>query len=461
MDPVSKFTRFYLRLLKALVQRHFIFILVGCALGILVFIYISSFENSHGGQVGKRTIAVIGEYTINTLPPEVVSLFAQGLTKIEKDGTPTPSLALSWKEEDKSQKFTFTVDQNVRWQDGKPVLAKDLRFQFKDVEISYPAANEIEFKLQDSYAPFLSTVSRPIFKINKPKNKFLAFILWILKKDLPIGTGPYQITDIAAKNQNIARIDLKPLSKQLPSVSFRFYSTEDTAITAFKLGEVKEIFDLSSPHALTDWPNIVGSGKSRDDRYVAVFFNTQKDPFSNKNLRQALSYAINKNIFPNRAIGPLNPNSWAYNNQVKPYDQELTKTRSLLKQANFDKDLNIEISTFPWLLKQAEVIKNQWETAGIKATVKVINSIPDDFDVLLEVQAIPVDPDQYNLWHSTQQTNLTRLKSPKIDKLLEDGRKTGDHNTRQKIYLDFQRFLVEESPAIFLFHPISYSISRY
>ena len=74
---------------------------------------------------------------------------------------------------------------------------------------------------------------------------------------------------------------------------------------------------------------------------------------------------------------------------------------------------------------------------------------------------IPKDPDQYSLWHSTQtSTNVSRLANPRIDKLLEDGRIELDQETRKKIYLDFQRFLVEEVPAVFLYHPEYYTIKR-
>ena len=92
----------------------------------------------------------------------------------------------------------------------------------------------------------------------------------------------------------------------------------------------------------------------------------------------------------------------------------------------------------------------------------MITSVPVDYDAFLATVDIPKDPDQYSLWHSTQATtNISKYKNPRIDKLLEDGRTELDQDTRKKIYLDFQRFLVEDVPAIFLYHPIFYTISRY
>jgi peptide/nickel transport system substrate-binding protein len=97
---------------------------------------------------------------------------------------------------------------------------------------------------------------------------------------------------------------------------------------------------------------------------------------------------------------------------------------------------------------------------GIEVKIKIINSLGESFDALLVAQEIPPDPDQYSLWHSTQASNISHYKSPKLDKLLEDGRKTLDKEKRKEIYADFQRFLVEDTPAIFLFHPTLYTVSR-
>ena len=70
------------------------------------------------------------------------------------------------------------------------------------------------------------------------------------------------------------------------------------------------------------------------------------------------------------------------------------------------------------------------------------------------------DPDQYPLWHSGEQTNITKYKNLRIDKLLEDGRKNVDFNTRITIYNDFQKYLIEDTPASFLYFPYEYELIR-
>jgi len=70
------------------------------------------------------------------------------------------------------------------------------------------------------------------------------------------------------------------------------------------------------------------------------------------------------------------------------------------------------------------------------------------------------DPDQYTLWHSSHDTNITKYKNLRIDKLLEDGRQVIDLEERQKIYADFQKYLLDDMPAIFLYFPYTFTISR-
>ncbi len=109
----------------------------------------------------------------------------------------------------------------------------------------------------------------------------------------------------------------------------------------------------------------------------------------------------------------------------------------------------------------AETIAKDWENVlDVDVDVKIINSIEPDFQAILIAQEIPLDPDQHALWHSTQETNISHYQDLKIDKLLEDGRIISDLKKRKEIYQDFQKFLVEDTPAIFLSHPTTYTITR-
>ena len=95
-----------------------------------------------------------------------------------------------------------------------------------------------------------------------------------------------------------------------------------------------------------------------------------------------------------------------------------------------------------------------------KSNIEVVETIPSSFQMFLGDINLAKDPDQYVLWHSEQNSNISGYKNLRIDKLLEDGRKTVDINTRKKIYSDFEKYILDDPPASFLYLPYTYEISR-
>jgi peptide/nickel transport system substrate-binding protein len=185
---------------------------------------------------------------------------------------------------------------------------------------------------------------------------------------------------------------------------------------------------------------------------------------SSKAVRQALAYTIPKpEDSKQRALGPINPKSWANNPQIKSYSYSLETAKELLEgEFNQDDALpSIELTTTQAYADLADQIAESWRLLGFEVNLKIVN-FPDTigFQALLIGQQSPSDPDQYTLWHSTQATNFTHYNSPRVDKLLEDGRKIIDKDERTLIYQDFQRFLVEDTPAIFISHLTTNTIER-
>lgn len=451
MKSFFKKTRFLIHLGRAFLSKHLRLLFFSFLIGIVSFYILPKIAKVIPPKRSAQKVGLVGKFNITQLPQEIQCLISNGLTSILADGTATPSLASSWQVSEDGTIYTFTLKDNQNWHDGSPVVARDINYNFSDVATSVLDEQTIEFHLKELFSPFPTTVSRPIFK-----------------KGL-IGTGEYKVTSLKRSGEIIEEIVLKPKNKKSKkgSLIFRFYPTEEAARVAFKLGEVDSIKNLSGLGSLEGWANVQIRPEVKFNRYVAIFFATQKDKLADKSLRQALAYALEKNWTP-RALGPINPESWAYNPSVKKYNFNLENAQKLLEKALESKEsaeggetIEIELATVPSLLEIAEKIKDDWEKLTIKTNIKVVNTIPDEFDALLVTQEVPPDPDQYALWHSTQEvSNISHYKSPKVDKLLEDGRKIMDREKRKEIYFDFQRFLVEDTPAIFLFHPTLYTISR-
>jgi len=371
-------------------------------------------------------------------------MIGDGLTALDKNGNVIPDLASTWSTPDNGKTWVFKLKSGILWQDGKPVQSKNIQYQFTDATVSYPDNTTVVFTLQNPYSAFPSVVSRPVFREGL------------------LGTGKWKAKNLDLVGDYVDQLTLEDNSKD--QLIYKFYPTEDDAKLAFELGNVDQVIDLIDPTPISSWKHVSISESTDKNEYVAVFFNMADKTLGDKSLRQALSYAtIKDNLGGTRAISPIPENSWAYNPQVKQYGYDVSKAKSMIDaMPDAEKsNLALTLTTSPLLLPQAELIQKDWEAIGVKTNLQVISNVPTNYQALLAIFDAPDDPDQYSIWHSTQvQTNITHYSNPRIDKLLEDGRTTINQEDRKQIYLDFQRFLVEDAPAIFLYYPTIFSVSR-
>jgi peptide/nickel transport system substrate-binding protein len=427
--------RYFFRLALAFFSRFKALIVIGIGLGVFIFLVLSILLPKFGGWETKR-IGLSGRYNTNTLPDNILNMIGNGLTALDGSGNVVPSIAESWSTPDKGKTWTFKLKSGLVWQDGKGVLSKNIQYQFSDATVTYPDNQTITFTLLNPYSAFPSVVAKPVFRSGL------------------LGTGEWKAKNLNIVGDYVDQITLENNKKQ--RIIYKFFPTEARLKLAFELGEVDEITDLFDSTPLSSWPKIKIFKNINKGEYVALFFNMTDKTVGDKNLRQALSYALNKNnLGGERAISPISKDSWAYNSQVKPYAYDKEKAKSMIDEAS------ITLTTSPLLLPKAELIQKDWEAIGIKTSLQVTSNVPTNYQVLLAIFDLPDDPDQYSVWHSTQvQTNITHYSNPRIDKLLEDGRTTLNIEERRQIYLDFQRFLVEDSPAIFLYYPETFTIDR-
>jgi peptide/nickel transport system substrate-binding protein len=434
--------RFVLRFLAAFVARFRLVIIASLALGVGMFFLFTNFGLPFF-QKGHERIGVAGRYRPDNLPDFILEMLSRGLTSVDETGTVVPALATSWETPDKGRTWTFKLGEGF-WQDGRAIKSSDISYEFSDVTIERPEDKTIVFKLENPFTPFPSVVSRPVFRQGL------------------LGVGDWEVSKIRLSGTYVSSLEIK--DKKGNKKDYKFYPTEERAKLAFKLGEVDVLEGVFSPSPFDGW-GVVDVTESTDIHKAAVVFLNTSDKFlSEKNLRQALYYAVDKEEFGGaRSLSPIAPDSWAYNPQVKPYNFDPERAKELIEELpdEVKQELSIKLVAPPLLLAQAEKIASHWKDVGVTTFVQVSSGIPSEYQALLAIYDIPSDPDQYALWHSTQEaTNISKLKNPRIDALLESGRSELSLEERKNIYLDFQRFLLEEAPAIFLYYPVTYTISR-
>lgn len=408
------------------------------ALGIRLTPLVSSFFPT------TEVIGLVGNYSPTTLPLAIQNLLSRGLTRINQKGEALPSLTTSWEVKEGGKVYVFRLREDIIWHDGQKFTASDVNYNLKDVQIRPLDEFTLEMELKEPFSPLPVLLSQPLFK-----------------KGL-VGTGPYQVNQLKLNVDRVELISLTPVEeKSLPELIFKFYPTESAAVTAFKLGEIDVLRNLTDSYNFSSWPKVKIKKTIKDNQLILIFYNLDASILQEKSVRQALNFALPE-LKQEKALGPISFSSWAFSEEVKTYPSDPKRAKKMIEEAGLaTQSAQLKLSTFPSFLSLAQKIANAWEKLGIKVSVQVENTIPSDFEALLTIQEIPPDPDQYPLWHSTQQrTNLSRLKNPKIDKLLEDGRKTYRQEDRKPIYVDFQKYLTDEAPAAFLYYPTVYTISR-
>lgn len=417
--------------------------------GLIIFFLLystSSFLLRYIPLEKKAVIGVAGNYTSDALPSFIVNKLSIGLTTIDDKGYVKPGLAKSWEIKDKGHTYVFHLNPNAKFSDGHQVSASDINYGFTDVKTDKPDSETVVYHLNEVYSPFLVTVSKPVLVKNF------------------IGTGPYKLGSVTTNGTFLTSLTLVSVKDRLNSEKYVFYSTPDVLKMAFLLGEVTTTYNLSDTSYnntdIAQYPNVTEEKETNYNTLVTLFINTQDDVLSDNKIRDALSYAV-PNTFSQgeRAYFPYPPQVWYYNNDLTLKTQDLTHAKLLIKASNSTVPTLI-IKSLPKYLSTAQVLAQSFQAIGIKTKIEQVDGVPAKFQLYLGDFSLPRDPDQYALWHESQPNNITLLADKRIDKLLEDGRQTLDQNERKQIYDDFQEYLSDRAPAIFLYFPYNYIITR-
>ena len=399
--------------------------------------------------VQKKTIGLVGAYTPDTLPSSILSKVSRGLTYISDDGNIHPDVAQSWDIENSGRTYVFHLYHGVKFSDGTPLVSNLVNYNFSDVVTKRPDNYTISYTLKEPYAPFLVTVSRPIFKGNF------------------VGAGAYKIKNVKLNATFVESLELAQVNNPLSTIFYQFYPTDDALKTAFALGEVSQADNLSSvdfEHTTFSHFKNASVAKTIDyNNLVTLFYNTTDKDLSDKKIREGLNYALPQNFSQGlRNDTPYPPSFWAASPEILPFQQDIVHAKALMPTPDkkTGKTVSLTLETLPEYMQVAEEIAKSWKNLGVDTTIEQVSTVPTTFQIFLGKFTVSKDPDQYVLWHSDQKDNITNYNSKRVDLLLEQGRKTIDKTTRQKIYADFEKYFLDDAPASFLFFPYQYTVTR-
>ncbi|GAB3048526.1 glutathione ABC transporter substrate-binding protein [Virgibacillus ainsalahensis] len=294
----------------------------------------------------------------------------------------------------------------------------------------------------------------------------------------PIGTGYFQF-DSWSPGQEIVLTkneDYWGEPALLDSVTFKVVPEDGTRIAELETG-TSHISDPLSPNDVervegTDGMHVNRQG-SVSTSYIG--FNMDKEPFDNKEVRQAISMAIDKeqivegiyNGVGEPAIGPLAPNVFGYDDSVDPLPYDPEQAQELLAEAGYEDGFSTTIWTNDSRerIDAATNIQAQLGEIGIDVEVEVLewgayleqtaNGEHDMFVLGWSTATGDADYGLYSLFHSDQQGdpgNRTFTENEELDALLEEGRQESEPEAREEIYSEAQEMLVDIAPWIYLHH---------
>ncbi|MDD3190727.1 MAG: peptide ABC transporter substrate-binding protein [Candidatus Pacebacteria bacterium] len=466
---------------------------------------------------GEYTEALVGQTRFinpilsqtNDIDADLSSLIFSSLMRTDKNGKLENDLSESYAISEDKLTYTFHIKQGIKWHDGESLTVDDIIYTIKTIQnenyyspliVNWAGVRAekvddytVNFILKNTYSPFLNNLTFGIL----PKHLWetidsTKFPLNELNFQ-PIGSGPYKFESYTKdKSGKIISIKLtvyKDYYEKVPYINtllFKLYQSEEEAISAFNRKEVKGINYISPDN--TD-KIVDAEGKVHIlsiPRYYAVFFNqTQSKVLSDKTVRLALSYAVNKKYLVEEILdgqgstvnSPIPQQLIGYNPETKIYEYAVEHAKNILGEAGWtdgdgdgirekeEQKLAFTLVTTEWsdLPKTAELLQAMWKEVGADVKIKTAEDIQNDYiktrsyEAVLFGEILSYDPDPFSFWHSSQKKepglNLALYDNTAVDEILEAARQETDLEIRAQKYQEFQSLVIEDVPAIFLYSP--------
>lgn len=437
----------------------------------------------------------------------IASNIFNSLLKYDKNLDLTGELAQSWEVSSDKKTITFHLKPNLKWADGQPLTSDDVLFTWQKVtddntrtpygadyklvkKAETPNANTFRVTYEAPYAPALDSwaglhilpkhllidqdINTTAFKRNPVGSHYYKLESWKNGQHLKLTRNPNA-------TQGQAKID-HLISRIIPDKASQFLELSADNIDMMGLNPIQYSRVLPARIELN---KDMGLYKELGNGYTHLSFNLKRKPFDDIRVRQAINYAIDKQeIIDGVLLGlgepvasPYKPGTRWSNPTLKPYPYDPEKAKTLLKEAGFadtnsdgvlekdGKPFSFEILTNQNKEREmsAVLIQRRLKEIGIEVNIRALEWAsflgrfiePREFDAVILGWGLGLEPDQYNMWHSSQQApkqfNFVGYNNPKVDKLLEEGRLELDPDKRQKIYHEFAKILLEDSPIVYLF----------
>jgi len=431
-------------------------------------------------------------------------LFDQHVPQVSLESI-RPELATksTWNED--RTELTFQLRQGVKWHDGKPFTAKDVKctwdlylemapekLRANPRKSSYENIDrlttngdfEVTFHLkrpQPAFPMLLAGGFSPIYPCHVPPSQMRAH---------PIGTGPFKFVEFKPNEHvRVARNPdyWKPHRPYLDGVEYTIIRDPSTAGLAFESGK----FDMTFPYELSptrteDMAHQVPQAiceltPGNINRHLLI--NRDTPPLNNPELRRAMALSIDRQVFVDTQTkgkgeigGVLQPppgGLWGMPREeidkLPGYDPDMQKkradARAIMQKLGYgpDNPLKIKVTTRDWSIYRdpAVLLIDQFKQIHIDGELDLVDTAQyfpkirrKDFTVALNLQTSGPDPDPtVQLFYACGSSlNWDGYCNPEVDKLIDRQSRASDMAKRKQVLWQIERKLAEENARPIIFY---------
>ena len=449
-----------------------------------------------GGRAGADTLVYAsGDYTrINPAMDEhgeINILLFNGLTAHDGDNQVVPCLAKSWDFDPAACAYTFHLEENVKWHDGEPFTAGDVKFTIESImdpengSENAPNYEDVEeITVLDDY-----TVS---FRLSAPNAAFLDYMaMAVLPRHLlegedmqesaffrsPVGTGPYKLSawDEGQAITLTRNEDYFKGPAGIGTIIFKIVPDDNAKAVQMQSGELtlahltpKDAENFQDKDGYTVY-------RMKTSDYRGILFNFWNPYWTeNRDLIPAVCCAIDRQAILDAVVlghgvtayGPLQRN--LYNNeQVEHYDYDPARARSILENAGCAMGPNgfyerggeevgfvLSVGAGDQVrLDMAQAAAQQLREVGINCTVEVPAVVDWGGQMAYLIGwGSPFDADDhtYKVFGTDKGANYSGYSNPLVDQYLTEARQSGDPAVRRAAYDNFQAALADDPAYAFI-----------
>lgn len=301
-----------------------------------------------------------------------------------------PALAESWEFSADNTEITFKLRENVKFHNGDTMTAEDVAFSLnRAIASSFTASysgtmdhaevvddTHVKLCMKQAFGPVLQCLSVPCLGIVSKRaveelgdEGFAA---------APVGTGPYKFVEWSS-GEKIVLEAFDEYWRGAPTIkdlTFMIMTDRNTAAIALENNEVDVLYspDLADREHLESLENVQFIAGDGSVYMWVIAFNNESEIFSDKRVREAISYAINRDEIVDGALNgfgeavemPIVPSVFGYDPEFKGHEYDLEKAKQLMAEAGYADGLTVTIklnqsSTYT---RPAEIVQAQLRQIG-------------------------------------------------------------------------------------------------